>query len=384
MNILLVSDDNEFAQNLKEKLVFLRKDDRVAITDYEHAKDDVKKIDVVLIHEAPQALELIKQLRVSPELCLILVAKSCDSEIILSASDLGVDDFVLENANDFEFVLRIINNTKHNSFKHLALKYFKMLEQTNFADEFLGLFRYEYCKYLLNDYKRGTFVALTPCDKSSFSAENAVSIIKSALRVGDIPFLGSGANFYIFLPETDFNGAVVVFNKINEKIKIRAGFSDISSCEYEKEALNLLAEATDGEYAFAEIKENTLDEWLSDVPHGGYKLFRKIFNTKMEKVIAPVFYRLQKSYETKLFETEIEQYTNSEQCVFRLKNKSGESSLRIVYPGFAKIMIYINHEGLDSPENKEISLPLDKITQKELINIVESFIEEFKEIKCYQ
>ena len=152
--------------------------------------------------------------------------------------------------------------------------------------------------------------------------------------------------------------------------------------DYEKEALNALAEADEGQYRFTEIKEKTLDDWLSDAPKGSYKLFRKVFNAKLEKVIAPVFYRLQKSYEIKLFETQIEQYTNSEQCVFNLKNHNGESSLRIVYPGFAKIIIYINHDGLDSPENKEISIQLDKITQKELINIVENFIEEFKETRC--
>ena len=40
--------------------------------------------------------------------------------------------------------------------------------------------------------------------------------------------------------------------------------------------------------------------------------------------------------------------------------------------------IYINHEGLDSPENKEIQLSLTKISQKELITIVEDFIKDFK------
>ena len=49
-----------------------------------------------------------------------------------------------------------------------------------------------------------------------------------------------------------------------------------------------------------------------------------------------------------------------------------------VYPGFAKIVIYITHEGLDSPENKEIQLSLTKISQKELITIVEDFIKDFK------
>ena len=98
----------------------------------------------------------------------------------------------------------------------------------------------------------------------------------------------------------------------------------------------------------------------------------------MEKIVAPVFFRLQKAWEEKLFDTEIEQFTDSEQCVFHLKNKNQDSTLRIVYPGFAKIVIYITHEGLDSPENKEIQLPLTKISQKELISIVEEFIKDFK------
>lgn len=370
MNIMLVSDNKDFEQSLKEKLVFLRKDDVVTVSD-----GNFIGADVVLVHDN---IELIKTLRENKNLCIIFVASSCN--LVLDAVDAGADDFVLADANDFEFVIRIVNNIKYHSAKLLARRNFKLLEQANLVDEFSGFYRYEYAKSLI--YGNGTFVALTPCDKISFSVENMTDAIKSALRANDIAFLGNGANFYLFLHETDYNGAAVVFNKINENVKIKAGFSDVSSKQFEKEALTALAEAQAGEYVFAELKENTLDEWLSDAPQGGYKLFRKIFNTKMEKVIAPVFYRLQKSYEEKLFETQIEQYTNSEQCVFNLKNQHAESSLRIVYPGFAKIMIYINHEGLDSPENREIALQLDKVTQKELIGIVENFIEEFK--KCYQ
>lgn len=384
MNILLVSEDNDFAQKLKEKLVFLRKDDVVVITGYEQALDNLNNTNVVLIHQNEASVDLITQLRVHEDLCLIFIANSYDADAIFTATDLGVDDFILADAKDFEFVIKIVNNIKYNSAKLLALRHFKLLKKTNFVDEFSGLYKYDYCKNLLKDYKQGTFITLTPCDKITFSLDNMVSVIKSSLRIGDIAFLGNGTNFYIFLPNSDYNGAVTVFNKINSVLKIKAGFSDVSSSDYENEAISALAEASDGEHVFSELKQDTLDDWLSDAPQGGYKLFRKIFNTKLEKVIAPVFYRLQKSYESKLQETQIEQYTNSEQCVFCLKNQSGESSLRIVYPGFAKIMIYIEHVGLDSPENREISLQLDKITQKELINIVENFIEEFREAKCYR
>ena len=49
-----------------------------------------------------------------------------------------------------------------------------------------------------------------------------------------------------------------------------------------------------------------------------------------------------------------------------------------MYPGFAKVIVYITHEGLNSPENKEISLSLNEINNKEITHIIEEFIREFK------
>ena len=382
MNILLISDNNEFAEKLKEKLVFLRKDDVINIANY---GDDFPTSDVILVHDnSVDTLNLIENLRKFQNLCIILITDSYDRRLILSAVDIGIDDFILANAGNFEFVIRIVRSMKQISVKKLAYRNFEMLKQSNIVDEFSGFYRYEYSRMLLNDYKSGTFMALTPCDKTEFSEEKIADAIKSTLRMSDIAFWGDGAIFYVFLVETDYNGAVTVFNKINSIISVKGGFSDILHKNFEKEALNYMSKAKDGEYLFGETEENTLDEWLLDASSGGYKLFRKVFNNKLEKVIAPVFYRLQKSYETKLQDTEIEQQVDMEQCIFSLKNKTNKSSLRIVYPGFAKIMIYVEHEGLDSPENKEIALQLDKITQKELISIVEGFIGEFKEAKCYR
>ena len=118
--------------------------------------------------------------------------------------------------------------------------------------------------------------------------------------------------------------------------------------------------------------------WLDEPKEKNYKLFRAAFNKKLEKVIAPVFYRLQKSWEEKLFNTKVEQYTSDTQSIFRLSNPKQTSLLKIVYPGFAKVIVYITHEGLDSPENTEISLPLNEISIKGITKIVEKFIKEFK------
>ena len=122
------------------------------------------------------------------------------------------------------------------------------------------------------------------------------------------------------------------------------------------------------------------DDWLSDEaiePKKDFKLFKLAFAKKLEKVISPVFYRLQKTYEDKLKNTKIEQYTNETQCVFSLINPLQRSNLKIIYPGLGKVFIYITHEGLDSPEYREIAISLNKISQKYLNDIAEDFIKEY-------
>lgn len=390
MKILLVSDDNDFAQKLDEKLVFLRKNDEIIISDYASALDLIGECSVVLVHENStfeQTLSMIKDLRKKKEISIILVANSNNENLILESADLGVDDFILANAENFEFVLRIVHNIEFSVLKQLSQGYIKLLKQVNVVDDYSGLFNFDNCQQILKEQKNGIFMAISPCDKMKFSLDEVGFAIKFAIRKNDIAFIGRGSNFYLYLKDTDFDGAKNVFDKINTKIKISAGVADISGKtleKFEKEAQDALIEAqkTEQKFVVHQTKENTLDEWLADTKSGNYKLFRKLFNTKLEKVITPVFYRLQKSYEDKLKNTEIIQFTTDEQCVFELKNKNIKSSLRIIYPGFAKIIVTIKHEGFDSPENSEISLPLDKITQKELVEIVENFIKEYKETKC--
>jgi len=109
-----------------------------------------------------------------------------------------------------------------------------------------------------------------------------------------------------------------------------------------------------------------MDDWLDTGEEEDFKLLRLIFKKKLETVIEPVFYRLQQAHEDK----EIEQYTGIEESVFRL----GNNMVRIVYSGLGKVKIYTIYEGLDSPENTQISMPLGKLTKKEVERIIKDFI----------
>ena len=397
MNILLISEDSLFAKGLSEKLIFLRSDDKVILSSYSSAQANLIFADVILVHENEnfhKSINLIKELRKNTNSEILFLANSKDPELILKAVDSGANDFILSEAEDYEFVIRIVNSIKYCSQNNLMRQYKKLFEQIKVKDELTGLWNYSYSKQIIENVidcgvlKTGTFMVISPSksDKIRFSAEKFANILKKSIRMLDIITLGKGLNFYIFMPDTDFNGAVSVLNKIKDscRFSICAGISSISNKQFEdieNGALKALSEAmaTDTDFVYAdEEKEETLENWLEDSDKKGYKIFRQMFNKKLEKVITPVFYRLQKTYEAKLFATEIEQSVSDEKCVFSLKNKRGVSSLSIVYPGFSKIIITIRHEGLDSPENKELQLQLSKITQRELIEIVEDFIKEFK------
>lgn len=402
-SILLISDDDDLSKVIESKLIFLRANDSIVLSGYKDAISNLKYVnsDIVLIHENNSqqvTLDLIKKIRELKNVCIILLVNNYDKDMILACYDAGIDDYTFSTAADFELVIRTVNNIKHNSVKLQAMRNQKLLEQLNVIDELTGLYNYNYSKQVVENYiddnllDDGVFLVVSPSENSKvkFSIEKMAHAILSSIRVDDTATLGRGAKFYILLPKTFFNGAIVVLNKIKENygdnFEICAGISSISHKSYdemEHDALQALSDAiaTNAEYVLAEEKEeDTLDDWLvtEDEEPKNYKIFRQIFNKKMEKVIAPVFFRLQKTWEEKLFDTQIYQFTDSEQCVFHLKNKKQDSMLRIVYPGFAKIVIYITHEGLDSPENKEIQLSLTKISQKELITIVEDFIKDFK------
>lgn len=402
-SILLISDDVNLSKVIESKLILLRANDSIVLSDYKDAVSNLKytNADVVLIHENNSqqvTIDLIKKIRVFKNICIILLVNNYDKDMILASYDAGIDDFTFSSAEDFELVIRTVNNIKHNSVKLQAMRNQKLLEQLNVIDELTGLYNYNYSKQVIENYiddnllDDGIFLAIAPSENSKvkFSIEKMAQAVLSSIRVDDTATLGRGAKLYILLPKTSVNGAIVVLNKIKanygDDFEICAGISSISHKsfdEMEHDALQALSDAvaTNAEYVIAQEKEDdTLDDWLitEDEEPKNYKIFRQIFNKKMEKVIAPVFFRLQKAWEEKLFDTQIEQFTDSEQCVFHLKNNKQDSMLRIVYPGFAKIVIYITHEGLDSPENKEIQLSLTKISQKELIKIVEDFIKEFK------
>lgn len=401
-NILLVTDDEDVAEVVLSKLVLLRESDSIAVCNYKMAKKLLENpsVSIVIVHENKDKEKTLNFLNtiISSEYETILLVNEYDQDFILAAYDLGLSDYYAVSSESYEMLIRTVNCFKRRSFKVRYSRDFALLAKMGVVDEETGFYKYKYSRELLAEFikdrrvQNGMFIVLILDDscKTRFSADKLSRAIKKSVRCDDVVSVAKGGKFYMILPNVDKLGAFAVVNKVQDilgtKLIVRAGVCRIENKSFdrlEKEAFAALSEAcqTNETSVFLEEHVKTLDEWLDEGEKDdkNFKLFQNAYNNKLEKVIAPVFFRLQKAYEEKLFNTKIDQYSDELQSVFQLKHGDRESRLKITYPGFAKIMIYIIHEGLDTPENKEISLNLNAVTQKGIAKIVEDFIKEFKQ-----
>lgn len=400
-NILLITDNEDVAEKVLSKLVLLRESDSIAVCDYKMARKLLENpsVSIVIVHATEnneKTLKFIDSIK-SDEYEIILLVNKYEQNLILSAYDKGVSDYYSVESEPYEMLIRTVNCFKSRALKIKSSRDLSLLKQLGVVDDETGFYKYKYSKELLDNFinnpkvQNGMFIILildNEC-KTRFSADKLSKAIKKSVRCDDIVSIVKGGKFYIILPNIDKLGAFAVVNKIQnllgDKLIIRAGISKITGKTFErleKESYAALSEAcqTNETVVYLEEKVKTLDNWLDEEEKDEkyFKLFKNAYNNKLEKVIAPVFFRLQKAYEEKLFHTTISQYSDELQSVFQLKHGNQESRLKIIYPGFAKLVIYITHEGLDSPENQEISINLNEVTQKSLAKIVEDFIKEFK------
>lgn len=411
-NIILITNQSRVMDILKPKLVLLRGIDNILSSTYAEALVEIEKIvpDLVLIHcsqEKEDGLKLIKSVKTgekTKKASIILILDEYDQDFILSAYDEDITDYLLLNADDAEILMRTIWALKKNVLVKTTTKQQDLLENLGIINKKTGFYSHEYCEKIFeNEFKtlKETkddailmLISASEDSKTKLNPAQLASAIRVSTRNSDVTVHGDSNKFYILLPETNLKGAFCVWDKIKQKLgeeyTINAGVSFVGEKTFEelkKELLNAIVEAvsTKQELIIVEEQPETCasGDWLEKIncKQKNFKLFKQAFTKKLEKVITPVFFQMQKLYEEKLFQTQIEQYSNSALSLFSLKKDNRISELKITYPGFSKINVDIVHQGLDSPENKRISLDLTELDERKLTKILESFISEFKSVE---
>lgn len=407
-NLIFVTNDNNITGILKPKLVLLREVDDILTTTYSDAVEKIKELipETILIYcaeEKNECLELIKAIRSENKIkniSILLIIDKYNQDFILNAYDENITDYLTVNADDAEILIRTIWSLKKNANMTKLYKQHSLLEDLEIINKETGFYSEKYCQTIFdNEFRNlkeskidGILMLISSGEesKTKLNPTQLAKAIKASTRNSDVIVHGFANKFYVLLEETQLKGAFCVWEKIKravgEQYVLNAGISTIEEKSFDNlknELTNALNEAksTNQELVIvSEEEKNTSEDWLDKInsTQKNFKLFKQAFNKKLDNVITPVFFQMQKLYEEKLFKTTVEQYSNATLSSFVLKKLDKISELKITYPGFSKINIDIVHEGLDSPENRRISLDLTELDESKLTEILEEFIQEFK------
>ncbi len=404
-NLLLITNNNETSDILARKLVLLRESDAFAVSNFENVSDIYPNLlsDVIFVEQIEEQVLFFDTVaylkKINPNAVLIAFVQKVEQDSVLAMYDAGIDDYISPASQPFDILIKTVNALKLVDERKKAVRNEKLLSNLGavvggfYAEKFANMMMLE---ELNNDYRHdGVFIIVTcdEVDRAKLDADKFAVAVKNSLRASDVVLKINSSKFYIILPDTSVDGAVAVFGKIKSSLdadfRLKAGICEIGNKafdELERKATVALTEAMLGASdceTYVEKGFTVDEEWIIEPEKDrkkDFKFFKQMFCKKLKNVITPVFANVQKEFEKLLDETKIEHYTDENQSVFHLKCKKQTSRLTLVYPGFAKVVIYTTHSGLDSPENKEISLPLKALTEESLSEILRSFIEDYR--KC--
>lgn len=407
-NLIFVTNDSNIIGILKPKLVLLREVDDILTTNYSEAMEKIKSnipetVIIYCSHEKADCLDLIKEIRKEEKLrnvSILLIIDQYNQDFVLNAYDENITDYLTINADDAEILIRTIWCLKKNANNTKFSKQHSLLQDLEVINRETGFYNEKFAKEIFeNEFKNldemnieGILMLISPSEesKTKLNEDQLVKAIKISTRNSDVIVHNDVNRFYVLLEETQLKGAFTVWEKIKravgEQYTLNAGVSTIEGKDYETlktELLNAIVEAKSTHQEMVIVSEEEKggsEDWLDKIntTQKNFKLFKQAFTKKLDNVITPVFFQMQKLYEEKLFKTIVEQYSNATLSAFVLKKLDNTSELKITYPGFSKINIDIVHEGLDSPENRRISLDLTELDESRLTQIIEEFIQEFK------
>ena len=410
--IVIISDNLAAKEALMKKINLLRKGDAVESYNYINAVNMLSSSvpELILLYADAyhsRCFEVLQDIKSTPEfdtVPVLLVCQEPEQDFILNAFDAGISDYISINAQSSEFLIRIIWSLQK---KNLLKRHKNCLEQlvdldvlwSNsffYKEKFVDSVFKSIIKKACSQNKECALMIMSAdidC-KHKLSAGLLANILKETLRKTDIVGIKDEDKFYILLDETDMNNAEAVFNRVQSELldeySVSAGVAVIDVEGWEKAETNAKKALQDALFNKQSIvffnkngmkaNENASEEAEMTSPNKNFKLFKQSFIKKLNNVITPVFYQVQKMYEDKLFETDIEQTTDEGKSIFCLSSKNTQSTLTITYPGFSKINIKTEHQTVEKKQANSISLKLPELDNMELTKILEQFIQEYRDI----
>ena len=418
-NVILISDDETIEEFMSLKLVPLREMDSFLSIDYKKAYKSVGKPQVILIYcnsdkeQREECLKLIRHLRANEKLfatAIVLVMDNFDREFLLTAYSEDINDFMLRDAEKGSILLKLMWAFKQHTILKELRKRRDFLSDFGCVDKKTGVYKNKYKEdvfkheYKYMDKKADNSVLLigpSNAEGETYDYQNIVKVVQDFMRKTDIMIQGTGDKIYILLPNTPLVNVGNVYNKIKTNLKnpdsIVGTASIITEGNFKNLEKTLLAnfdealkqktnvvqtEEKKTPDEDGEVKDETWNHYMKENlgTKKNFKIFKAAYEKKLNNVIAPTLFQLQKHYEEKIFETNVEYVSGETTSKFILTKGSAQSELQINYNGFSKINVNIVHQGSKDLENRNFEIDLSQITEENVTKLVEDFVKSFKSV----
>ena len=132
-NILLVTDYEEVAKSVLEKLILLRESDSISVCNVRSVKKMLENslYSVVLLHETDdddytlKLISTIKEVKNDTEILLLL--NSPNPRLILKAYDSGIFDYFTMESDEYDMLIKTVNCFKIRTIKDISNRNEKFL-----------------------------------------------------------------------------------------------------------------------------------------------------------------------------------------------------------------------------------------------------------------
>lgn len=395
--IVLISDDLDFFDYIRAKLV-LRKSDELFAFSFDEIPERLFLLEtsVLIVNSESSQEKTLDLLNILKDTPVIVSAFNDDEEFKNKAYKAGMFDFITLLTSDIEFQARLIPALTVASLLEKNKQYRDILVNKNIMSSSNEVFTdYNYIleqelKNINLTSRKAVFAAISPNEKTKFLLHPTVieTFILNNIRKNDILMNYASNKYFLLIFDIEIDQAKKLWNKISGQIseKLYAGFVSVSNQGRQQiinKALNELHLAINQDRNTAGMKNNPVMSLAGakqlNSTYTNFKMFRQEFGKKIEQVITPVFYQIQQKYSNELSGVTMQQGTGEGYGTFYLKSKNSNSSFRITSPGFSKINIDITFQkDSDNIDAKRITLEPEELEAGLLEDLLEQFITEYK------
>lgn len=389
--IILISDDSNFFDYIKPKLE-LRKSDELFMYNFDSIPNIIHHIENSLLivnseNAKEKTLDFLNLFNYTP---IIVFSFNEDDIYRRKCYRAGAFNYLTLLTPDAEFRARIIPALsictlleKKNQFRNILVSNNIINPDNDVYIDYNQILDKE-LELINKDMKTAVFVAISPNEKSKFLIQAKIieAVILNNIRHNDILINYAPNKYFLIMFDTNIQSAQMLWNKIITQLpeKLYAGFCMILNQKRQQlinEALNKLHLAINSD---KDIQTSTSVNLYDNVSnYTNFKLYRKDFEKKVDKIVTPAFYQVQQKYLKEFKGIMLEQQFSNGTGNFTIKDKFQICSFKITTPGFAKINIDITcQKDNNIIDTKRISLEPEELEGGLIEDLLEQFITEYK------